>query len=278
MDKTEILFHTPGATDAVFPYVVVAGGTTLTTAREPPVMRRFNQHLLILTLHGAGTIRVGGRQRLTGPETLAWLDTARDYAHGCAPGQREWHYLWLGLHGFGLAEIFSRIRADQDPLTRLLAPHAARDAMRAILHRLRHRSAGLEAGNSADVAALLASLLADRRPTAEADLLAEPRLDQLRARLRGTLAQSWTIETIAEAAALSPSQLFRSFKASTSQTPMAWLKNERINAAKPLLLEGGNAVRTVAEAVGYADPFHFSRDFRAIVGRSPRAFRNSGGA
>lgn len=241
-------------------------------------MRRFNQHVLILTLSGAGTIRVGGRNRVAGPETLAWLDTGRDYAHGCAPGQKDWRYLWLGLHGFGLAEIFGRIRADQDPLTRLSAPQAAQDTIHKVLCRLRQRSTGLEAGNSADCASMLANLLADRRPTAGADLLAEPRLDRVRARLRGTLAQPWTIETMAEAAALSPSQLFRSFRASTGQTPMVWLKNERINAAKPLLLGGGNAVRTVAEAVGYADPFHFSRDFRAIVGRSPRAFRADGGA
>lgn len=279
MDDTEVLFHTPGPTDAAFPYIVVAGGNTLTTRRDPPVMRRFNQHVLILTTEGAGVIDVGGRQRQVGPGTLVWLDTGRDYAHACAPRHKTWRYLWLGVQGFGLAELFGQIRAEQDPVTQLCDPQKTEAAMRTIQRRLRSRSTDLPAANSADVAAMLATLLADRKPAASTtDTVPDQRFDRLCALVRGTLTRPWTVQAMADAAALSPSQLFRIFRSSTNQTPMAWLKNERINAAKPLLLKPGNRVRVVAEAVGYTEAFHFSRDFRALVGRSPRAFCAAGGA
>lgn len=278
-DGTEIQFHTPGREDAVFPYVVVAGGITLTTGKEPPVMRRFNQHVLILTIEGAGVIHVGGRQRLAGPGTLVWLDTGRDYLHACAPRQKFWRYLWLGVQGFQLAELFTQVRAEQDPVTRLGDPLKTEGLISAMLDRLRTRSANLSAANSAEVATLLAVLLADRNlPPTASESLPDQRFKRLCDLLRGTLTQTWTAQAMADEAALSPLQLFRVFRSSTNQTPMAWLKKERINAAKPLLLDRGQKVRTVAEAVGYADPFHFSRDFRAIVGRSPRAFRADGGA
>ena len=38
------------------------------------------------------------------------------------------------------------------------------------------------------------------------------------------------------------------------------------------------SIAAVAEAVGYPDPYHFSRDFRALTQRSPSLFRQEGGA
>ena len=37
------------------------------------------------------------------------------------------------------------------------------------------------------------------------------------------------------------------------------------------------SVTAVARDSGYADPLHFSRRFRAVLGRTPRTYRRAGG-
>ena len=80
-DFARISFHTPTALDAVFPYHVVAAGRTVARPDEAPIRRRYNQHVLILTLSGRGEVAVNGRLRGAEPGTIAWLNTTHDYFH-----------------------------------------------------------------------------------------------------------------------------------------------------------------------------------------------------
>lgn len=266
MQDTEILFHTPGPAEAAFPYHVLAAGRTLARPGDPPVRRRYNQHVLILTETGEGLIEVQGRRWRAGPGALAWLDTGRDYAHGCDPAAPLWQYLWIGVQGFGLD------RLAPGPVTQPGNPQAAALILD-ILAQLRARGPGLAPRTSAGVAALIALILGGDEPGAPA----LRRIAPLAHRLRAALADRWTVPRLAAEARLSPPQLHRLFRAETGLSPMEWLRRERITAAKPLLLDPALSVQQVAEAVGYADPFHFSRDFRRLTGQPPRSFRNAGG-
>jgi AraC-like DNA-binding protein len=57
----------------------------------------------------------------------------------------------------------------------------------------------------------------------------------------------------------------------------AVLTELRRDMAPPLLLDGRLAVSEVAFLLGYEDPSAFQRAFRRWFGRSPRAFRSTGG-
>lgn len=279
MGGTEIWFHTPGPAEAALPYHVVAAGRTLAVPGAAEVARRYDQHVLILTRAGAGRVRVGGRVWRAAAGTLTWLDTARPYAHGCAAGAALWRYDWIGVRGFGLDRLHAAAGAGGEPVAPAADPDTLARLMAEAAARMRDRSPLQAVENSAAAAALLARVLADRRAAAAGPTGAAPRpAERARLALREGLARRWRVAEIARLAGLSPSQLHRVFRAETGLSPLAWLRTERINAAKPLLLDAGRPVAAVAEAVGYPDPFHFSRDFRALTGRSPRAFRDAGGA
>ena len=82
---------------------------------------------------------------------------------------------------------------------------------------------------------------------------------------------------IAALARLSQSQFFRRFREMVGTTPMDWLRHERINQAKRLLVGPDAKVSAVAAVCGYPDPYHFSRDFRRLTGYTPTKFRRDGG-
>jgi AraC-like DNA-binding protein len=46
-----------------------------------------------------------------------------------------------------------------------------------------------------------------------------------------------------------------------------------MNLAAERLRDPGSLVKQVAAALGFSDPFHFSRAFKSVFGLSPEAFR-----
>ncbi|MNH45343.1 HTH-type transcriptional activator Btr [compost metagenome] len=55
--------------------------------------------------------------------------------------------------------------------------------------------------------------------------------------------------------------------------PAEYLLNYRINRAQKILFTSDVPVQQIAETVGIADPFYFSRVFKKQVGISPTEYR-----
>jgi AraC-like DNA-binding protein len=82
-----------------------------------------------------------------------------------------------------------------------------------------------------------------------------------------------TLSDIAQAAHLSPDHFGRVFRRETGVTPLRRLRVIRIEHACRLMHQAGLRIREIGRHVGFEDPLHFSRIFRAEIGRSPRAYR-----
>lgn len=78
----------------------------------------------------------------------------------------------------------------------------------------------------------------------------------------------------AEECGVSPAYLSRLFKRHGRQTAYQYLTRLRMNLAAERLNDSSDPVKEIAEELGYTDPFHFSRTFKATFGVSPRAFRS----
>lgn len=109
-------------------------------------------------------------------------------------------------------------------------------------------------------------LLAERK---HADSLVE-RAQQW---LQRHMTQELRISELAAALAVSDRTLIRRFKAALQQTPLAYLQDLRLEAARRLLEAGNLSVDLIAGEVGYTDTSSFSRLFRQRVGMSPGAYR-----
>lgn len=102
--------------------------------------------------------------------------------------------------------------------------------------------------------------------------LADPRLAIALRCLHGEPARAWTVEQLAQAAAMSRSAFFERFSRTVGVTPMDYLLLWRMALAQRLLREGALSVARVAERVGYSSASTFGAAFLRHVGVSPARF------
>ena len=96
-----------------------------------------------------------------------------------------------------------------------------------------------------------------------------PRMQEMIRFIRTNLKESLTRQTLADAFSLSPEHVNLLFRRELGMTPSSVINRERIMLAYRLLHEQGYTVKEAAFAVGFSDPFYFSRVFKQILGVSP---------
>ena len=82
-----------------------------------------------------------------------------------------------------------------------------------------------------------------------------------------------TVAALTKASGLGRTTFAARFLASTGLSPRAFLERRRIERAARDLLTGDRPIAAVGRAHGFEDPFHFSRVFKRVMGRSPRQHR-----
>ena len=88
------------------------------------------------------------------------------------------------------------------------------------------------------------------------------------------LAESISVEALAELLELSPFHFSRVFKQATGMSPLQFVTRERIARAQQLIRETSRSLIEIALEVGYTSPSHFAQVFRRAVGVAPTEFRS----
>ena len=86
-------------------------------------------------------------------------------------------------------------------------------------------------------------------------------------------AEPLTIGDLARVAHLSQTSLFRLFRQIMGRAPIDYLIRLRINKAAQLLRREPLRIKEVSEAAGFTDSNYFTRQFRNVMGVSPREYR-----
>ena len=235
--------------------------------------------ILEFGVSGRGLVRHGCRESaiLPGDAVLFQPGVRQDY--GMDPALGEWHHQWIcftprphWLEWLHWPERAPGIRAVH------LADPPARERVRALLeeaadvsHSLRPRREDF-AMNAVEEVLLWCDLANPAN--------AEPRLsDPVRAVLAHLcehLAAPVSLPRLARIAGLSRSRLSHAFREQVGVSPLKYLESRRLAQARELLLMTALPVAEVANRVGYANPFYFTRIFTRQTGTSPTAFRRQG--
>ncbi len=93
--------------------------------------------------------------------------------------------------------------------------------------------------------------------------------------IRAHLAETLTVERLAEQAAMSPRNFARAFTAETGTTPAKAVERLRLEAARTAVETGHAPVDHIAETVGFGDPERMRRAFLRAFGLPPQALRRA---
>ncbi len=96
--------------------------------------------------------------------------------------------------------------------------------------------------------------------------------------LQGEPSKRWTVERLARAVGLSRAAFARRFAAVSGRSPLRYLTELRLALAAHQLDTSDDSLAEVAQRVGYASEFAFSRAFKRQHGVAPGTFRRLRGA
>lgn len=94
--------------------------------------------------------------------------------------------------------------------------------------------------------------------------------------IEANLDRDLSLTEIAEAVELSQYHFARAFKLTTGQTPIQYLMQRRIEAAKQLLTASELPIVEIGLRTGFKNQSHFTTLFRKLTSHTPRAYRNGG--
>jgi AraC family transcriptional regulator len=89
------------------------------------------------------------------------------------------------------------------------------------------------------------------------------------------LATKLTLENVSASIHMSAYHFARTFKATTGETPHAYVTRLRIERAQELLRTSPWSITTIARRVGFAGKSHFAATFLRLIGMSPHLFRRA---
>ena len=101
----------------------------------------------------------------------------------------------------------------------------------------------------------------------------DPRIGWAIEEMQRRLGDPITLDDLARQVNLSRSRFAHLFREQTGLSPGRYLREFRLDRARHLLETTFLSVKEVMAAVGFNDPSHFSRDFHAAYGTSPREWR-----
>ncbi|NKB47851.1 MAG: helix-turn-helix domain-containing protein [Alphaproteobacteria bacterium] len=139
-----------------------------------------------------------------------------------------------------------------------------------------------DAGSNAMTAALMTQCLVHlfrRLPSEDGEAL--PWLTALEDKRLGNVVDmildnpgaDYTVDTMAETAAMSRSAFAEHFVESFGRTPMNFVNHMRMQRAAQMLAVENSTIDEIARTVGYSSRSHFSRAFKDHAGLPPNAFR-----
>lgn len=132
-------------------------------------------------------------------------------------------------------------------------------------------------GHEAMLLSLLGELIVflsrryDESETRESQALLQ--MGKLISTLERSYAEAWDLERMARFARLSRASLLRVFRQATGRSPIAYLIELRIEAAKRMLRQDAAEITGIAQATGFNDGNYFARQFRLVAGCSPSDYR-----
>ena len=233
-------------------------------------------HILLFCVQGSGWCRFSGRHwRLRAGQALV-VPRRTAHAYGTTK-QRPWSIYWAHLQGPQADRWLRALRLrGADPLLTCAQPGVVSYHFEELLDLLRNGFAPANLLALSASLALVLSLLNLHRVTRRG--AAQDRLESVRGTvdfMRQNLSRRLAVADLARVAGLSPPHYTALFRRLFGFPPLAFFLRMKIQEACRLLVNGVTPVREISDALGFEDPYYFSRFFKKITRLAPAHYREA---
>lgn len=238
--------------------------------------RHARLHQLLLVTRGGGQAHLEGHAVALRTRSLVNVPMGSVHAFRFEPGTQGWVVTLA-------AETFHEALAQATDLRRTLdrATVCRGDAaVTSLMARIAGEHDGRAYGRAQVLRGLCAALLGEvaRRVAALAAAAQRPAADhpllgRFEALVDTHYLAHWRVADYARTLAITPTHLSRVVRQATGRNASALIDERLIREARRQLVYTHLQVATIAYALGFADPAHFSRVFARAAGMSPRRFR-----
>jgi AraC-like DNA-binding protein len=230
-------------------------------------------YLVWMVVDGKGFVREGDKGQVEmGPGDIAVLRPGVEQEYW-SDSNAPWDIFWVHFDGSVCARLVEQIRAFGGPTVHVGVDPKLRERFLELVLMHEAGGVGLHPRVDYELLGLLSQIL--QRLQRMAVTGNDVRLDtgRVEAWVQERLTQRITLEEMARHAHLSQAHFCRLFRTAYGESPMHYVIRLRMGRACHFLRETNSKVADIARAVGYADPYYFSRLFAKFVGVSPRQFR-----
>lgn len=257
--------------------MVVSAGSERTAKDYRVDRKRFPYVGIELVAAGRGRLTIAGKSHELGPGVFFCYGRATPHAIEADPAWPMVKY-FVDVEGRGVARLLRTAYLTPGTVGQTAVPERAiaifEELIRAGLDDTPHSAAACRSL----LEALLWRLADQRRGPADQAGAASTQAFENYLRCRRELERSATsVRTLGELArrcGFTEAYLCRLFARYDSTTPYRRLVQLRVAHAASLLTAGAS-VAEVAAKLGYANPFHFSRQFRQVYGTPPSSLRQA---
>jgi AraC-like DNA-binding protein len=224
---------------------------------------------LFMDFHTPARVDPGARPQIFERGFVLW--SPGDTRHYGNPDER-WLHSWLNVSGFALDEAVAECGIQSGRVLGLDTSSISLKYLRAIHDEVQDQVTPDDQIIEGLIKIWLVELA---RAAGRRGATPPPRVTETRRYIQAHYAEPLELEALARRAALSVSQFSAVFKAHFGVPPIEYAHRLRLRQAAHLLRDDTLAVAEVASRVGYEDPLYFSRQFRKLMGQSPRQYRRN---
>ena len=235
-----------------------------------------SQHIVILCVKGKGWFKFKGKVHDVLPNQFFFLPAGEPHEYG-ASSENPWSIYWVhfkGAESLGLREEFEKLFYPKflNPQKITYSINLFETMFKALM--LGYSEENLLYSNMCLYHFLASFLFSNDNFQTIPEEISEPDVIATSIRLmRSKVTEQLSLQQLAEPTHYSVSHFSMLFRKRTGSAPMDYFLSLKMQHACHLLDFSRLRVREIGEALGYEDPFYFSRLFKKFVGIPPLQYR-----
>jgi AraC-like DNA-binding protein len=255
-------------------FAVVFGGFERCEADYQIDRRNFPWFSLEFVSHGAGTVRLGETESELMPGSFFVYGPSLPHRITSSPDQPLGKY-FVGFTGAGVEEFLERYGMQPGVVARCQNGEPIRRTFDTLIDRGVRKSRLARPLCDTITRQLLLMCRDDAADPGSTDTPAFTTFTRAKEFIERNFLDLTTLDAIAKACGVDGPYLCRLFARFHGGSPYQFLTRLRMEHASRILLESDATVKSVAAALGFKDPFHFSRVFKSVHHVPPSRFRQS---